>query len=67
MSIIYCEKHDIRWDSDKLEACPRCNTGHTTEDDYQHFVSYSGLEHSATLRYAYFHGAGAAAELERKP
>ena len=32
---------------------------HSTEDDYQHFLSYSGLVHSEVLRYAYFHGAGA--------
>ncbi len=24
MSIIYCEKHDRKWDSDFLESCPRC-------------------------------------------
>lgn len=24
MSIIYCEKHDRRWDSDKLDECPQC-------------------------------------------
>lgn len=24
MSIIYCEKHDRRWDSDRLEECPEC-------------------------------------------
>ena len=24
MSIIYCEKHDRKWDSDKLEECPLC-------------------------------------------
>ena len=24
MSIIYCEKHDRRWDSDHLEMCPVC-------------------------------------------
>ena len=24
MSIIYCEKHDRRWDSDKLDECPLC-------------------------------------------
>jgi len=24
MSILYCYKHDIRWDSDKYEMCPRC-------------------------------------------
>ena len=30
---------------------------HTTQDDYEHFLSYSGLEHSPLLQYAYFHGA----------
>lgn len=25
MSIIYCEKHDLRWDSDFLEECPQCS------------------------------------------
>ncbi len=24
MSIIYCEKHDRRWDSDFKEDCPMC-------------------------------------------
>ena len=24
MSIMYCEKHDRRWDSDRLEMCPIC-------------------------------------------
>lgn len=24
MSIIYCETHDRRWDSDKMEECPLC-------------------------------------------
>ena len=24
MSIIYCGKHDRRWDSDELEECPLC-------------------------------------------
>lgn len=28
MSIIYCEKHSRRWDSDYLEHCPSC------EDEY---------------------------------
>ena len=26
MSIIYCETHDMRWDSDKLESCPQCES-----------------------------------------
>ena len=30
MSIMYCEKHDTRWDSDKLEDCPLCEN----EGDY---------------------------------
>ena len=24
MSIMYCEKHNRRWDSDKLDDCPTC-------------------------------------------
>ena len=24
MSIIYCERHDLRWDSDYKERCPGC-------------------------------------------
>jgi hypothetical protein len=24
MSIIYCEKHDLKWDSDRREDCPSC-------------------------------------------
>lgn len=27
MSILYCERHDRRWDSDLREACPRCEDG----------------------------------------
>jgi len=26
MSIIYCEKHSHRWDSDTKENCPICET-----------------------------------------
>ena len=26
MSIIYCDKHDRKWDSDKLDICPVCET-----------------------------------------
>ena len=31
---------------------------HTTEDDYQHFLSYSGLTNTAELQLAYYAGAG---------
>ena len=24
MSIIYCERHNLQWDSDKKERCPQC-------------------------------------------
>jgi hypothetical protein len=27
MSIIYCEKHSVRWDSDKFDACTMCELG----------------------------------------
>lgn len=65
MSIMYCEKHDRRWDSDKLEDCQRCGDvpTHSAEEDYRHFLSYSNLEHSDALRLAYFHGANADASL----
>ncbi len=33
MSIIYCEKHDLRWDSDFLEECPQCENEHPEEPD----------------------------------
>ena len=26
MSIIYCNKHDLSWDSDKKDECPECET-----------------------------------------
>ena len=35
MSIIYCEKHDRRWDSDKLEECPLCENEHPSSSDAQ--------------------------------
>ena len=40
---------------------------HTTEDDYQHFLSYSRLDHSDLMRYAYFHGANADCEKPSVP
>lgn len=30
---------------------------HSTQDDYEHFLAYSGLDHSPAIQYAYFHGA----------
>ena len=24
MSIIFCDKHSVKWDSDKLDECPKC-------------------------------------------
>lgn len=31
--------------------------GHSNQDKYEHFLSYSGLSDNSMLRYAYFHGA----------
>ena len=31
MSIIHCEKHDRKWDSDRLDECPLCENEPTTE------------------------------------
>ena len=39
MSIIYCEKHDRRWDSDKLDECPLC------ESDVYAINGYESHEH----------------------
>ena len=32
MSIMYCEKHDRRWDSDFLEECPQCENEEVDAD-----------------------------------
>ena len=32
MSIIYCEKHDRRWDSDFLMECPACENEPAEEE-----------------------------------
>lgn len=37
-----------------------------TQQDYEHFMSYSGLQGNDLLRYAYFHGAGADCELPQQ-
>ena len=46
MSIIYCERHDLRWDSDYKERCPGC------EVDNMDIVSdlVAALEIVANLR-----------------
>lgn len=40
----------------------------TTEDLYQHFLAYSGVEHTEDVRRAYYHGHGdnTPEELEQK-
>lgn len=35
MSIMYCEKHDSRWDSDYLECCPLCENSPEPSADEQ--------------------------------
>lgn len=32
MSIMYCEKHDTKWDSDFLSECPVCENEHEEVD-----------------------------------
>lgn len=32
MSIIYCERHDLRWDSDYKSECPMCEAEPTPEE-----------------------------------
>jgi len=33
MSIIFCEKHDRKWDSDYLEECPLCENEESTREE----------------------------------
>ena len=51
----YCVVCGVPWPSDYAGEPPSL---HLTEDDYQHFLAYSNLEHKEDLRLAYFHGAG---------
>lgn len=37
MSIMYCEKHDRRWDSDKLDECPECENEPQVEKPFACF------------------------------
>ena len=41
MSIIYCEKHDLRWDSDFKSECPACESEPTIAELAQEIVSHS--------------------------
>ena len=63
MSIIYCEMHDLRWDSDKKERCPQC------EADNTDIVSELTASLEAALRYIEvvyaYKGAMTAAEVEQ--
>lgn len=40
MSIMYCEKHDRRWDSDFLEECPIC------ENEYAGTIGAYTMKHT---------------------
>lgn len=33
MSIIYCERHDLRWDSDFKGECPMCESEPTADEE----------------------------------
>lgn len=57
-----------RLNSPPVSAGERCMCGgspHTGQCLYEHFLSYSGLTDQPLLRYAYFHGAGFAAEIDQ--
>ncbi|MBU0901923.1 MAG: hypothetical protein KKH62_08180 [Gammaproteobacteria bacterium] len=57
-----------RLNSSPVSAGDPCMCGgnpHTTQCLYEHFLSYSGMADQPTLRYAYFHGAGFAAEIDQ--
>ena len=40
---------------------------HSTQDCYEHFLAYSGLEDSPWIKYAYFHGADVGLDRPSKP
>ena len=42
---------------DLLTAIDAAQPKHSTQDCYEHFLSYSGAEDHPWLKYAYFHGA----------
>ena len=45
MSIIYCEKHSIRWDSDRKEGCPEC----LNEPEFIRELRYTVIKHKDSL------------------
>lgn len=63
-----CLREVARLNSSPVSDGERCMCGgspHTGQCLYEHFLSYSGLTDQPLLRYAYFHGAGFAAEIDQ--
>lgn len=51
MSIIYCDKHHAKWDSDKLDACPWCeNDSSAALSENMKFLDSRPLLHTDTIR-----------------
>jgi len=42
MSIIYCDKHDLKWDSDFKSECPACENEEKTHRE-------GAIEHGASV------------------
>lgn len=45
MSIIYCEKHDRKWDSDSLSECPLCEN---EPEEITHGIDCRKVDHLLT-------------------
>lgn len=63
---LFCEDHSYLAPVDQPSAAQSAPE-HSTQDDYEHFLSYSGLNDDPMLRYAYFHGADAECEKPSAP
>ena len=44
MSIMYCEKHHRRWDSDKLDYCPECETEASMPESHEAVANELSME-----------------------
>ena len=54
MSIIYCERHDLKWDSDFKDECPACeNDAMTSLTDIKNTEAETGWKPTAYLRYVW--------------
>lgn len=44
MSIMYCEKHDRRWDSDRMDECPLCENETSVPESHEALAERLSLD-----------------------